>query len=263
MNDTFLSDWRGIIGEDLEKQEEIESELEELYDKLEQVESMSTHHDDALKALPEQLSKISSKLSEDVRRLSSASPIPIRWAHKRRIEALIKCESCGTETETKVLLRPGYSKVFRCENCRRFNTVTVQADGTLASKLVETKDETITCSICDNQFSISYPLHDNYLWQIECTRCSSIMQARVKDGGLIVTQAEKIGKAFIGLLERLGKEQTISPEFVSSVAGELGISKSKVRQGYSILYRLGRVSSNAGAEPSVVVQEVETPRTGS
>ena len=245
MNDTFLSDWRGIIGEDLQKQEEIESEIEELYDKFEQLAAMSSQHEDTLRALPDQISHLSTILDNDATKLAASSPIPIRVKRKRRAEFILHCPSCGSDTIATISTRRGSWKVLKCAKCNNYCRASIGGDGEIKVGSVETKSEAVTCNVCDNEFALIFPIVSNYSWQVECTKCSSTIQAMVKDSSLVTAQSEKITKAFLQLLENFTVNQELTSEDASGLATELGISKSKVKQGFTILERLGRLPTTS------------------
>jgi|GEM_PF-3757991 hypothetical protein len=85
MNDTFLSDWRGIIGEEIEKQEALERQIEmlslELRDQIRERESMRT-----AVASNETLSAIEGRINETEQRLTekiTALPLRSQFDHPR------------------------------------------------------------------------------------------------------------------------------------------------------------------------------------
>jgi transposase-like protein len=247
VNDTALSDWRGIIGDELRQQEEIQADIDNIYSKLEELEeikSVSAASEPQLFEIDLADSGIEDDIDKIVTGYASKSPIPVRIRKKRKIDASVRCPMCGSENRTRVRLRDGYKKVTRCNTCRRFFTVNVDSDLNVTPQPVETSEKSAKCVLCDAEMTVNYPLWPGYSFELQCQNCHSVMKASVSaEKAIQFHQSEMISKKFLDILEQTVHGMEPSEENLSAIATEYGVSKAKVRQGVDVLVHLGRIEA--------------------
>lgn len=247
VNNTALSDWRGIIKDELEKQEEVQNDIDNIYRKLEELEEIQF---DSLAPvqLGEQLSIPGIDLEDidrDIEVYASRSPIPVRLPRKRRIETLVTCPMCRRENSTKVNLRGGYKKVVKCQNCGLFFSVSVDPELNIKTEKIESKRESIKCMLCDGEITVAYPIWPGYSFQPQCPSCHSKIRASIdSEASIRFQQSEKITTRFLDILEQMVEGTYPDSDRISAIANEFGVSKAKVAQGVDVLFHLERIKGS-------------------
>jgi hypothetical protein len=249
VNDTALSDWRGVIGDDLKKQRVIETDIENIHQELELLENMM----DASKAqqplpgfeskeIDNEVEDIKESIEKTIEDYAQKSPIPIRIPKRKRIDSIVKCPNCQSDNQTRLFLREGYRKVLKCRNCGSYFMLNVDLDSNIKTEIMPTKPKEIICVICNKKFVIQYPLWSGYSFQPQCPNCTSRILASVNtELELQYHQSEETTKKFLEFLGNIANGIYPSEESISSIASTLGISKSKVSQGFDVLLHLGRI----------------------
>lgn len=240
VNDTALSDWRGIIGDELKKQEEIQTDIDNIYEMLEEIRSAPTEQLTLPRISLEDIDL--EDIGKDIISYAARSPIPVRLPRKRRIDAFVKCPSCGSEHQTRINLRDGYKKVAKCRNCGLFFSVNVDSELNIKTEKVETREKSIKCVLCDEETTVTYPLWPGYSFQPQCPNCHSRVRASVdSEEDIQVYQSEMITRKFLDILEQMIDGIYPGADKVSAIATEFGVSKSKVVQGADVLLHLKRI----------------------
>lgn len=277
VNDTALSDWRGIIGDELKKQEQIKTDIDEIFSKIEDLEeaiTTPTTSTGQLTMIPSIYSatvptdwssmfnyNINTRLEDidkDIVNYASSSPIPVRLPRKRRINATVKCPKCESENSTRVNMRDGYKKVIRCNNCLNYFAVTVDSDQNIGVESIGAKEVAIKCMLCDYEHTVTYPLWPSYVIHHECPKCRCIMYANVdKAQELQYRQSENITKRFLEIIEQLVDGKYPDATTISGIAREIGVSKAKITQGIKVLVNLERIEGPEEEQEEVVDEELE------
>lgn len=244
VNNTALSDWRGIIKDELEKQEEIQADIDNIYRKLEALEEIQ-FGSPAQVQLGEQLSVPGIDLEDidrDIKVYASQSPIPVRFPKKRRIETLVTCPMCRSENATKINLRSGYKKIVKCQTCSFFFSISVDPELNIKTEKVKSKKESIKCMLCDGEITVVYPIWPGYCFQPQCPSCHSKIRARIdSEASIQFQQSEKITKKFLDIIEQIVEGTYPDSDRISAIANEFGVSKIKVAQSADVLFHLGRI----------------------
>ena len=145
MNDTFLSDWRGVIGDEIDKQQSLEKHISLLAKELEE----QKIERDTLKSQmvsPEDLNNIENRISEtELRITQNFHELPFKVSASKekakKKEALITCPSCSDRIGTKLRLRKGAKKLEQCTSCEQYIQILV------------VDDEGIQVMTCSNRFT--------------------------------------------------------------------------------------------------------------
>ncbi len=254
VNDTGLSDWRGIIGDELKEQGQIQTDINNIFGKIEEIEeSMTTP------VVPEwgitlpvtagavevAVSDVETRLQDINRSIyeyASRSPIPVRLPKRQRIEVAVKCPKCEVDNNTKINLREGYERVIKCNNCGNYFKVNVDKNMRISTDNVETKEAKVTCLLCDTENTVNYPVWPGYFLHHNCSKCTSSIAASVSGNEEIqFRQSEKVTKKFMEIIEQITEGQYPSEGRISEIARVLGISKSKIAQCAKVLLKLERM----------------------
>jgi transcription elongation factor Elf1 len=260
VNDTALSDWRGVIGDELRKQEKIQTDIDEIFSKIEDLEEavatpteprgqiwlpgmgVATADVPGSEMALHDLASRLKDIDKDVLKYASSSPIPVRMPRRKKIDVIIKCPNCESENQTRVNMREGYKKVTRCRNCGTYFTITVNSDLNIGTERIETKNTMVKCVLCDEEQSVNFPVWPGYVLHYGCPKCQSVIYASVGgDEELHHRQSEKISKKFLDIIEQMVESQYPSEDDISAIAREIGVSKAKVTQCVTVLLNLGRI----------------------
>lgn len=181
VNDTSLSDWKGVIGEELEEREEEKEErqerLIELTEKIESIINKTSHSkpDDKsseLDAIKNQLDAISKSIGTPVTNLRSVRTKPkkenvslkcpncsnpLSYLQRPNINGrkTVKCNSCDKRHLSRFSDKDGFyliqekieSEIIKCPNCDSENKIEI-------SNIPFTK-EIVTCQQCKDQLKIN------------------------------------------------------------------------------------------------------------
>jgi transcription elongation factor Elf1 len=196
VNDTSLSDWKGVIGEELDeiREEKIEREndLRELVDRVEEVINYQNYHYrdaesiQAFKQL-EEIKEIKKELSLALSSIGGPVVKPTKPKSTReKIE--IKCPYCGTSLSYTQKTKASSYKTIKCKNC----------DGRSLSRWIQNKgfelvkeeqvEESITCPWCQKETKIllsNLPSSKNVS---NCTACLQSIKLTRKIDGITITK---------------------------------------------------------------------------
>lgn len=259
VNDTALSDWRGIIGDELKKQEEVQADIDNIYRKLEmlddiQLPSAELRGQLALPGIDLEDIDLEDYIGRDIVNYASRSPIPVRLPKKRRINTLLRCPMCQSENQTRINLRARYKKVAKCKTCGLFFSIIVGPELNIKTEKIETSEKSIKCMLCDAEITVTYPLWPGYSFQPQCPNCHSLMRASVNsEDNIQFRQYEGVTKRFLDILEQMLDGTYPYDDKISAIASEFGVSKAKVAQGADVLFHLQRIKAP---------EEPDLPTTG-
>jgi len=157
VNDTSLSDWKGVIGDELEEREEEKEERETrlllLTEKIEDLISRQTSTKDKysktdLSKVMDQLDKLSKSINSPISPIRTSGKKP----RKEKIEA--KCPNCHQDFNYSQRTNPNSCKTITCSKCgKRFVS---KFNEEMMPYLIEEKiiDESITCPSCSEVLNV-------------------------------------------------------------------------------------------------------------
>lgn len=261
MNDTAVSDWRGVIGEDLARQADVESSLDEVYDRLESLVSQVSQHDEHLTDLPFRLEQVRAGIETQAKRLASTSPIRVRSSKKNKERMGIACPHCGQINETKVVFLPGWSKGQQCLSCSEFFSIAVDTNLDFEVSSLESHKENYSCPLCNNKIEINYPPNaTQFTSQFECNSCKATYSTHVDKGMINInpTQASK--------KETLDKLRPYFDSFddnqsIRDIARLVGVPQSAVKIGFEIIKNLDSGISSDDASSDIQDEKQEDTPT--
>jgi len=257
VNDTSLSDWRGIIGDELSKQREVqlqeqeerEDRLREIMERLERIERGSIEVEKSRGAIDSDLLDYEIRELRSEMRMLASQVSGFQWRPPKRkpIEAI--CPKCATAFEYFHNLKSEIPKSVPCPHCDA--KLYAQSDGT-NSVVKERKPipETLVCPTCGkSQVHGIDPLHGT-LNIYECCECHSQIRAVRSKKGINQKAVQVVAPASPGkpaelsedMLERIreGMGQQPWPKGRShEVRMDLGLSRFSIDCGIEELIRRG------------------------
>jgi hypothetical protein len=259
VNDRSLSDWQGVIGEEISAQREVQEEREEhLRDLLERVQSLPRErveneqepHDEAgLNLLPELES-----IKKDLRVLATqVSGIPLRSiSSKPQRQNLQKtCPVCSAPVSYRQRPSPGGTKSANCKHCgaKLFSQF---SDGEFTLHLRAPQQTTLACPACGQQVSVGVDPVMGSFQITECPMCAGGLGITRTRSGLSVKVVDADGKqngpsaekrpiteAFLQKVAQAMPPQPWPPGAAKACARQLGITQSTMSEALTELIKRG------------------------
>lgn len=248
MNDTFLSDWRGVIGEEIDRQHALEAQIAEISAELLEQQVRRSELESQLVS-PEDLASVRAKIEETERRLNEKMAdlpfrIPAKTTKPRKRECAVDCPECGQENSIMLRDSKRAQKLFQCRDCGSYVSVR-QHDGTREVAKVPMHEFEVSCPVCKGSFFDELPDYPSALKRIDCPSCEfPLILARRPDGVNVKVQG--------------GNRRQLKPEFVDrvlsmlpprpwpkgihkTIATDLGTSNNMVTRAIEGLMRENRV----------------------
>lgn len=259
VNDTSLSDWKGVIGEELEEREEEKEErqerLYELTEKIESILSQSTNSkannkSSELDAIKNQLDQISKSIGAPVTNLRS-----VRTKQKKE-SVSIKCPNC--DHILNYLQRPNVNgrKTVKCSSCekRHLSRFNDQSGFYLIPEKIES--ESIKCPNCDTENKIEISNIPFTKESISCNHCENQLKINRKIDmtlGISIigkinpspSVKDKVAEMTPELLDKVLKHLPEQPWPVGIhkvIADEIGESNRTVNKCIQLLIENGKVN---------------------
>ncbi len=259
VNDTSLSDWQGVIGEELEEQQEEKSEREaEVREALARMEHLVAFQMSNLELGRESTKNVRDEveaLRRDLRTAlsnTSSVAVPLPRISKKRQDVESHCPACGEPLSYKQWPRKSSVKGVTCGKCQT-DLVGKYEEGKGHYLLIRKPvDEQVTCVSCGHQLTVSLDPIPGKAATVNCVGCST--QLRVARSGqsiiarpIIPSPTPSVPAARI----------TVTPEIVDQVeaalppqpwpqgthqivAAKLGIGVPLVRRAMEKLIQDGR-----------------------
>ena len=202
VNDTYLSDWKGVIGEELnekfEEQQERENELKELVQKVELIlknkpaeQAQSSVND--VQKLSKQINDIRRDLNLTLNSVSGTFVRPARHFSTIKKEVVFKnCPNCNFEIKYKQRPKGSSFKLITCENCSaKLNAIWREEQGFLLEpeRLIS---ETYDCPSCNFSIVTDLTSRPHGKAVTACSNCGTQSQiSRTVDGEYSIQQISK------------------------------------------------------------------------
>lgn len=162
VNDTSLSDWRGVIGAELDRRQEAAEEREEEFERiLEQLNSLNVVEVSPDSATSQQGIDIVEEVRavrDEVRRMARTIGIPVaatrkqsRWPAKR---FALPCPSCESLLFLTQKAKPGLRKGVVCKDCDASLMLSIDANGNGALAGRRELPERVDCPECSAELEL-------------------------------------------------------------------------------------------------------------
>ncbi|GAB1255763.1 hypothetical protein NBRC116494_02650 [Aurantivibrio plasticivorans] len=250
INDTALSDWQGVIGEQLEEQreerQEREQELMNIADKLESISKLHYVSGMGNMALERQVDDI----SRDVRVLMKELSVPSVKVHKPtkkvRRDVSKKCPKCDNELSYLQRARPNSHKLIKCTSCgsKLISKYSKEDDDFSIENRQEIKEK-YQCPDCLEESEILVDNYPSSSKSVDCDNCNSrIKIVRLQNGGIKVDStpfpSKPLTEDFLEKVAELMPDQPWPTGAHKEVAMKLGCTFSQVSKANKELIRRGR-----------------------
>lgn len=248
VNDTSLSDWKGIIGDELlaqreatrKNQEEREERLSSIMEKMMHIEQESTEASGIQER--EERDRLRSELSAirgDIKGLAfQVGGVPLRISQKRKVVEK-SCPRCGQLIQFQQGKGIATKKKVECPKCNA--RLYSQFDG-LEIHLKERNPlpETLVCPSCNHVQEVNLDPLPGTMLEYECVKCQVPLRAvrskrevqvRIRTGGISFSKPDDI--------DFLHLPTTVVPEvLLESVATEMGPQPWAVGKSHEVRLKL-------------------------
>jgi len=249
INDTALSDWQGVIGEQLEEQreerQEREVELKEIADRLENLwhtRNLNAVHDNNL---AQQLNNIKGDVNHLMAEIAGSSLSIKRPPRKSRREINCECPNCHNSMTYTQKARTNSNKLVSCSSCdSSYISKYSKSDDEFILEPREEINEVCECPSCQETVSFTLDNFPSGSKQATCENCSSQFRVvRLLNGSPKITSKtkpnNKIEQEFIDQVKLLLPKQPWPKDTHKDVAEKIGCSPSKVSRATKMLINQG------------------------
>jgi len=251
VNDTALSDWKGVIGEELdyqrEKKEEREEEIRDLLQDLQSLlASEGVHKQQGTDALRAEIESLRREL-----RLVATEAVgaPLRFPRKpkpTRETVETSCPDCAGAIEYKQRPRAGSYKVIKCPHCKTQLISRFQADGGFVREPRRVVAEDFHCPSCGAGGHVDVDTFPGSAVAVECEGCHERLRViRCRDAMRVAVvskaQAEEadLNDETIDEVKRALPPQPWPKNTSKNVAAKLQLPQSVVSRAITELIRRG------------------------
>ncbi|MEH6577393.1 MAG: hypothetical protein V7731_10010 [Amphritea sp.] len=249
VNDTSLSDWQGVIGDELEDQreerQEREVELIEIAEKLEGLWESNNSNESLDKQLSKQLSDIKTDVSHLMMEMTGSSIKLSKRPKSIRRQVDKSCIICNVDISYTQRAKPTSHKVVNCPNCstKYVSKYSVNENG-FDLEAREEIDENCRCPEC--QVEVIFNL-DNYRGARKVVACNSCLQkfrvVRAQDGDVKMdsykTSGKQLTQEFLDQVDTLLPIQPWPRNTHKEIAVELNCTPSQVSRATKELIKQG------------------------
>lgn len=198
VNDTSLSDWHGVIDEEIEEQrearEEREEELREMIHRLEAIIAKSNSNEASTPESSSTIAKQIDLIKKDVRLLMagvSGTHVPPPKIKKKRTRTEVNesCPNCSTRLQYTQRLLPNSIKTIYCPGCSStiFSRYNPEKEN-FQLKANEHRKEAIPCPSCSTELNFILDLAPSSHKKVKCIRCHNIFNFNRKPNESISIQ---------------------------------------------------------------------------
>ena len=258
VNDTALSDWQGVIGDELEEQREEKSEREErLMATLAEMEHFLIPEVSALKEhriSAEDVQRQLELMRREIRlavSTASGGSVPLPKIGRKRTIAEAKCPACGELTTFRGASAIGLTKAAKCRICHSKLMANLDDERGPYLTVRVPVEEKIVCPACeaDNKILIDPAAGSSSV--VSCQKCSCRISATRTKAGLQIRGLGSLPKTEVavaqaaipeGLLNLIRDSLPAQPwptGTARQVATALGIKHSVVSAAIQVLIKRG------------------------
>ncbi len=276
VNDTALSDWQGVIGEEINEQRERagqrEETLRQVVERLAALEAIQREEvpnspDISLAPLQEQLEN----LRRDVRTLAGELGAPFWGATPRhhRSQHIVEtiCPSCGNQLDFRQKPRQGSRKAITCKKCET-ELISEYSDAIgFTLRLRRELPESIVCPSCGTEAVVPLDEWSNATTTTVCANCSNVIRlSRSSEGvrfSLMPAQLPK-HKATEEIIQQVKAALPAQPwpKGIHNTVGEqLGLAPQVVRKAIQQLILKGDFMDQYDGQIMTTAEKIKLVRT--
>lgn len=275
VNDTALSDWEGVIGDELDEQRELQAEREEelrgIVERLDAVSESQIYSQQYTQDSTQALTKEMDSLRKELRSVALSlglSPVRLIKSRERKLRNVVEshCPECGEVIEYRQKKRPRSIKIVKCKACNAelISRYDVEKEFILEKRHIA--QEQITCPSCKTTLEVKLDTLPNSSLVVKCHNCQEQMTiTRTQDG--IGIKAKALTEEIIESVKDSLPPQPWPKGVNKSVADKLGLSADIVSEAITKLIRRGvfKVQFDGKTyvpEPSIVKRKSQAKKTG-
>lgn len=251
VNDTSLSDWHGIIDEEIEErreaQEEREEYLNQLAHRLESLTSKKNENNKDDSHLEEQLAT----MKKDMRLLMagiSGTHMTVGKRKKRREEVIKECPSCNNKLKFSQRTMKNSVKTIHCNSCDNLiSSCFSPAEDDFLLVLKEKQKQETHCSDCGEKINFELETAVKSRNAVNCGKChKQVMAIRIEGGEVKFTDGNEFTTSTLTEkdIENVKNALPLQPwpqGVHKEVAAELSMTNSAVRRAIDKLISRGVV----------------------
>ena len=251
MNDTFLSDWRGVIGDEIQQQQNLEQQISEIQAQLESQERMKdfleehTVSYDDLEGVQQHIDEMERRLREMISEL----PFRVRPITRKLIkqDIPIDCPSCASTNVSTLKMRKGARKLIYCANCKKPFKIEVDSSGSLTAEVIPIVDFQIACILCSSEIHDTIPDYPGAFKRVTCQNCElEVTVVKTKDGvNAEAGYRKRLPAKFIEEVFENLPAQPWPKGVHKEIAERLGVSNSAVTSAIAKLLDEGRIAKRS------------------
>ena len=255
VNDTALSDWEGVIGEELDKQRERqEAEEAQLANLIERLETISESQIDTQQYAQDSTAALRNEvdsLRKDIRSMAVNIGVPsvklakIIERKPRRESVKSQCPACGQEVVYQQRANPESLKGLKCKTCEaRLVSRYDEAKG-FTLEIEQPVLEQVGCPSCHAICAIELGVFQGSTAKAECPSCHEVITiSRASDGIRVLgraasAQLKTLDEETIQLVKENLPPQPWPKGVGKSVAVKLGLPSKVVEEAILKLVRTG------------------------
>ncbi len=252
VNDTSLSDWQGVIGEEIEEHrketEEKEKLLISLMDKVEHL--WDSYEQETITA--EVVDKRVNQLKREMQTLAgnmTGSPISIPRAKKKTKRTIEKnCPSCEEGMKYIQRSKKGSAKPLVCENCSvSLISIFDEDNEEFLLNIAGPKSEEVSCPSCKTKSQCNVDTRPHQKSKLSCKTCNQdLVLTRLTNGKISITLVNQdahegtiVDEAFIQKVKVALPNQPWPKSIHKKTANDLGVSHGAVQKAITALVLKG------------------------
>lgn len=273
VNDGSLSDWQGVIGQEITAQrQEREKQEDDLRIIVERLGALRTDGARSVQEENEENNESSLKeevdeIRKDVRLLAAqVGGVPVRRekpkSRKEQVERT--CPNCGALVNYQQRTRLGSLKVVKCSKCEASLYSRFSQNGFVLAQTAGEPLE-VRCPGCKNLLKMELGILSGSSNQAECSECERVVHVRRQNDGVAVTLLTEAGGSLSeDMLRRVADAMPPQPwpdGAAAAAAKQIGISKTLVSSAVAELIRRGKFRQQINGRLYVPLDELP-PRDG-
>lgn len=270
VNDTSLSDWRGVIGEELNEQRAEEAErTQELNELVDRFAALEAAHVDTQKrfdsiAIQGELDEVKKGLRSLAKEITG---VPIKRAYSKAYLSLSeKCPVCGGLVSYRQKQHPATPKAISCTHCNTGLISEYSETHGFSLRARKLTSEAIICPSCEVKTSIELDEWPTASATLNCLNCEENIRVSRASGLLkinIVPQLKSkypLTEEVIDSVKRSMPEQPWPRQIHKTVADQLGLPHQQVERAIQHLIRLGEFMDQVDGHICTTAEKLEVMR---
>ncbi len=259
VNDTALSDWKGVIGDELEEQEEEKKEREDaLLEIIERYESLlndlkndvsHSGNSEYENELRQEITSVKKNLAMVINNLSGTITVRPKLISKTKEEVSHTCPTCTVPLNYRQRPKKNSIKFVVCKNCNTKLLSRWIPDKGFMLEIENNIDEKIECPSCKTEIIFNLSSFPNKSESINCNNCNNLITVTRRINDILIKSqkpsllkqqiSEDVDELFIETVKQKLPAQPWPQGIHKTIADELNISSTKVHSAINELMKRG------------------------